>query len=42
MCFDWSFDEFSGTSCIQNERVWIGKHGFAFKDDPWIPQVVIQ
>jgi hypothetical protein len=41
-CFDWSFDEFSGTSCIQNERVWIGKHGFAFKDNPWVPQVVIQ
>lgn len=31
-CFDWSFDEFSGTSCIEFERVWIGKHGFAFKD----------
>ena len=42
MCFDWSFDEFSGTSCIQNERVWIGKHGFAFKDTAWVPQVVIQ
>ena len=41
MCFDWSFDEFSGTSCIQNERVWIGKHGFAFKDDAWVPEVVI-
>ena len=41
-CFDWSFDEFTGTSCIQNERVWIGKHGFAFKDVPWVPQAVIQ
>jgi hypothetical protein len=41
-CFDWSFDEFSGTSCIQNERIWTGKHGFAFKDDPWVPVVVIQ
>ena len=40
-CFDWSFDEFSGTSCVQNERVWIGKHGFAFKDTPWVPVVVI-
>ena len=42
MCFDWSFDEFSGTSCVQNERVWNGKHGFAFKDNAWVPQVVIQ
>ena len=33
VCFDWSFDEFSGTSCVQNERVWTGKHGFAFKDE---------
>jgi hypothetical protein len=41
-CFDWSFDEFSGTSCVQNERVWIGKHGFAFKDNAWVPQAVIQ
>jgi len=40
-CFDWSFDEFSGTSCVQNERVWIGKHGFAFKDASWVPQAVI-
>jgi hypothetical protein len=40
-CFDWSFDEFSGTSCIQNERVWTGKHGFAFKEAPWVPQAVI-
>jgi len=31
-CFDWSFDEFSGTSCIQFERVWLGKHGFASKN----------
>ena len=31
-CFDWSFEEFSGTSCIQYERVQFGKHGFAFKD----------
>ena len=27
---------------IQNERVWIGKHGFAFNDNPWVPQVVIE
>jgi hypothetical protein len=40
-CFDWSFDEFSGTGCIQNERVWTGKHGFAFKEAPWVPQAVI-
>jgi len=40
-CFDWSFDDFSGTSCVQFERVQFGKHGFAFKDDSWIPQVVI-
>ena len=32
MCLDWSFDEYSGTSCVANERVWTGKHGFAYKD----------
>ncbi|HEX6729240.1 MAG TPA: hypothetical protein VF074_04475 [Pyrinomonadaceae bacterium] len=31
-CFDWSFDEFSGTSCITYNRIQFGKHGFAFKD----------
>ena len=32
MCFDWSFDPFTGTSCISNQRVWTGKHGFAYRD----------
>jgi hypothetical protein len=40
-CFDWSFDQFSGTSCVQYERVWTGKQGFAVRNDPWIPQAVI-
>lgn len=31
-CFDWSIDEYSGTSCVSNERVWTGKHGWAYKD----------
>jgi len=31
-CFDWSFDPYSGTTCIQDQRVQFGKHGFAFKD----------
>ncbi len=31
-CFDWAFDEFSGTGCIEFDRIQFGKHGFAFKD----------
>jgi hypothetical protein len=31
MCFDWSFDEYSGTSCVSNERIWTGKRGYAYK-----------
>jgi hypothetical protein len=31
-CFDWSFDQYSGTSCVANERIWTGKRGFAYKD----------
>ena len=34
VCFDWAFDEVSGTSCVQSERVWTGKLGFAFSDNP--------
>jgi hypothetical protein len=30
-CFDWAFDEFSGTNCIQSDRIQFGKHGFALK-----------
>ena len=31
-CFDWSFDEYSGTSCVEYQRVWVGRHGYAYKD----------
>jgi hypothetical protein len=31
-CLDWSFEAFSGTTCIQDERVQFGKHGFALKN----------
>lgn len=31
-CFDWSFDAYSGTSCVEYRRVWFGRHGYAYKD----------
>lgn len=31
-CFDWSFDDYSGTSCVDYRRVWFGRHGYAYKD----------
>jgi hypothetical protein len=31
-CFDWSFDNYSGTSCVEYRRVWFGRHGYAYKD----------
>lgn len=31
-CFDWSFEEYSGTSCSTYDRIQFGKHGFAYKD----------
>ena len=30
-CFEWSFDNFGGTSCVEYERVWVGKAGYAYK-----------
>ena len=30
-CFDWSFEELSGTSCSTNDGIQTGKHGFAYK-----------
>ena len=31
-CIDWSFEQFSGTSCIQMESIQVGKQGYAYKD----------
>ena len=31
-CFDWGFDNMSGTSCVEYEKVWVGKAGYAYKD----------
>lgn len=31
-CFDWSFDNYSGTNCVDYRRVWFGRHGYAYKD----------
>jgi len=30
-CFDWSYDNVSGTSCVESERLWVGKVGYASK-----------
>jgi hypothetical protein len=31
-CFDWAFDEYSGTSCVEYDAIRLGKHGYAYKD----------
>lgn len=31
-CFDWAFDEYSGTSCVQYDAIRLGKHGYAYRD----------
>ncbi|HEX8146935.1 MAG TPA: hypothetical protein VF591_07130 [Pyrinomonadaceae bacterium] len=31
-CFDWSFDAYSVTSCVESERVSVGRHGYTYKD----------
>jgi len=32
MCFEWSFDNYGGSGCVSFERVYTGKHGYAYKD----------
>jgi len=31
-CFDWSFDQYSGTSCVENDVIRLGRVGYAYKD----------
>lgn len=30
-CFDWGFDGYSVSSCVESDRVSVGRHGYAYK-----------